>query len=157
MNFANVLIVDDEPLARQTIAEWLKEKHFHVFEAESGRQAMETMYKNNVDIVISDMVMPEMNGLQLLRSARAAMVDTPFLVVTGFPSHSAAIKVMQAGASDYLVKPFSPDELLHRVHRALMQKNLDKPHASAKGIILGTAISVVLWVLIIWAFSTLLW
>jgi DNA-binding NtrC family response regulator len=156
MNCATVLIVDDEPFARQAIAEWLREKNFHVFEADSGTQAMERIQEDNMDIVISDMVMPGMDGLQFLKKAKAAKVDIPFLMDTGYPSHAAAIKVMQEGASDYLAKPFTPEELMHRVNRTLMLKALDKPLASVSGIILGAALSAVMWMLIIGALSSLL-
>ena len=156
MNCAKVLIVDDEPFARQTIAEWLRGKNFHVIEAESGPQAMERIQKDNMDIVISDMVMPGMDGLQLLKQAKAIKADVSFLMVTGYPSHADAIKVMQEGASDYLAKPFTPEELTHRVSRALKLKSLDQPLASARGIILGAAISAVMWMLIMGALSALL-
>jgi DNA-binding response OmpR family regulator len=151
MNCAKVLIVDDEPFARQTIAEWLRRKNFHVFEAESGAQAMERIQNDNMDIVISDMVMPGMDGFQLLRKARAAKADVPFLMVTGYPSQAAAIKVMQEGASDYLAKPFTPEELMHRVSRTLQLRSLDQPLASARGVILWSAISAVIWMFIIGA------
>jgi DNA-binding NtrC family response regulator len=156
MNCAKVLIVDDEPFARQTIAEWLRGKNFNVFEAESGPQAMERIQKDNMDIVISDMVMPGMDGLQLLKKAKAAKADVSFLMITGYPSRATAIKVMQEGASDYLAKPFTPEELMHRVSRTLMLKALDKPLGSARGIFLGAAISAVMWMLIIGALSALL-
>ena len=85
MNCAKVLIVDDEPFARQTIAEWLRGKNFNVFEAESGPQAMERIQKDNMDIVISDMVMPGMDGLQLLKKAKATKADVSFPHGYGVP------------------------------------------------------------------------
>jgi len=63
---ASVLIVDDEPSVRQTLSEWMRKKNFHVFEAEGGRQAMEMIQRDDPDIVISDVVMPGINGIQLL-------------------------------------------------------------------------------------------
>lgn len=154
MSYARVLVVDDEPFARQTLSEWLREMKFHVFEAEGGRQAMEKIRKDAPDIVISDMVMPEMDGLQLLKEAKTVKADVPFLMVTGYPSNSVAVKVMQQGAADYLAKPFTPEELTRRVNRALLQKSLDRPHAPAKGMILGAAISTVLWAIMIRAISS---
>jgi DNA-binding NtrC family response regulator len=156
MNPARVLIVDDEPFARQALSEWLRKEDFHVLEADDGLQAMERIRRNEPDIVISDMVMPGMDGLQLLKEARALKADIPFLMVTGYPSRSTAVKVMQQGASDYLVKPFTPEELTRRVDRTLLQKSLGRPHAAAKGIILGAALCAILWALIIRAFSVFL-
>jgi len=145
MSHARVLVVDDEPFARQTISEWLRAMDFHVFEADGGRQAMESIRNDEPDVVISDMVMPGMDGLQLLKESRTLSVDVPFVMVTGYPSHNTAVKVMQQGASDFLAKPFTPEELTRRVNRALLQKTVIKSLAPAKGFILGAAISIILW------------
>jgi|WetSurMetagenome_2_1015567.scaffolds.fasta_scaffold627372_1 DNA-binding NtrC family response regulator len=155
MQHARVLIVDDEPLVRQVLSAWLRRKHFHVVEAEGGRQAMEMIRKDEPDLVISDMVMPGMDGLQLLKEARAVSAVVPFLMVTGYPSASNASEAIKQGAQDYLAKPFKPEELTRRVNRMLLNKSVARPHAPAKGIILGTAISAILWALTIGALYAL--
>jgi DNA-binding NtrC family response regulator len=116
---ASVLIVDDEPSVRQTLSEWMRKKNFHVFEAEGGRQAMEMIRRDDPDIVISDVVMPGMDGIQLLKEAKAVRADIPFLMISGYPSYSTAADIMKYKASDYLPKPFTPDELVSRVSRTL--------------------------------------
>jgi len=148
---ASVLIVDDEPSVRQTLSEWMRKKNFHVFEAEGGRQAMEMIQRDDPDIVISDVVMPGMNGIQLLKEAKAVKADTPFLMISGYPSRSTAVDIMKYGASDYLPKPFTPEELVNRVSRTLRLKALCKPLDPARGIILGAVISTTMWMLIIGA------
>jgi len=148
---ASVLIVDDEPSVRQTLSEWMRKKNFHVFEAESGRQAMEMIQRDDPDIVISDVVMPGMDGIQLLKAAKAVKADTPFLMISGYPSRSTAVDIMKYGASDYLPKPFTPEELVNRVSRTLRLKALCKPLDPARGIILGVVISTTMWMLIIGA------
>ena len=115
---ASVLIVDDEPSVRQTLSEWMRKKNFHVFEAEGGRQAMEMIQRDDPDIVISDVVMPGMDGIQLLKEAKAVKADIPFLMISGYPSRSTAVDIMKYGASDYLSKPFTPEELVNRVNPA---------------------------------------
>ena len=155
MSHAKILVVDDEPFARQTLSEWLREMDFHVFEAESGRQAMETIRRDEPDIVISDVVMPGMDGIQLLREAKAVKADIPFLMISGYPSNSTALNAMKHGASDFLPKPFTPEVLTRRVSRAIRLSALDKPLAPVKGMILGSAISVVLWALTILALTGL--
>ena len=70
MTQASVLIVDDDPFARQTLSEWLRRKNFSVIEAENGWQAMERIRKNYLDIVISDVVMPVMDGIQFLERSQ---------------------------------------------------------------------------------------
>ena len=152
---ASVLIVDDEPSVRQTLSEWMRKKNFHVFEAEGGRQAMEMIRRDDPDIVISDVVMPGMDGIQLLKEAKAVRADIPFLMISGYPSCSTAVDIMKYGASDYLPKPFTPEDLVNRVIRTLNLKALSKPLAPARGIILGAAISTAMWVLIIGAMLAL--
>jgi DNA-binding NtrC family response regulator len=153
MNPARVLVVDDEPFARLAYSEWLRKKNFHVIEAKGGQEAIERIRRDTPDIVISDMVMPGMDGLQLLKEARTHKADIPFLMITGFASHSTAVKVLQQGASDFLAKPFKPEELAERVRRTLLESSRNKPLASAKGMILGGAISAILWGLIVRALS----
>lgn len=152
---ASVLIVDDEPSVRQTLSEWMRKKNFHVFEAEGGRQAMEMIQRDDPDIVISDVVMPGMDGIQLLKEAKAVKADTPFLMISGYPSRSTAVDIMKYGASDYLPKPFTPEELVNRVSRTLRLKALCKPLDPARGIILGAVISTAMWMLIIGAILAL--
>ncbi len=153
---ANVLIVDDEPLVRQTLSEWMRRMNFHVFEAEGGRQAMERIRRDEPDIVISDVVMPGMDGIQLLKEARAIKADVSFLMISGYPSHSTAVDLMNHGASDYLPKPFTPEELTQRVNRTLLQKSASRQLAPAKGIILGAALSTIVWALVIGTIATML-
>lgn len=156
MGLARILVVDDEPFSRQTLSECLRAMNYHVFEADGGRQAMESLRQDEPDVVISDMVMPGMDGLQLLKEAKALRADVPFVMVTGFPSHSTAVKVMQQGASDFLAKPFTTEDLIRRVNRALLQKAVIKSLATAKGFILGAAISIILWALIILTLEAML-
>jgi len=153
MSQASVLVVDDEPCARDTLSEWLRIKNFRVIEADGGRQAMERIVRDEPDIVISDIVMPEMDGLQMLKKSKSIGVDVPFLMISGYPSTSAAVKAMKCGASDYLAKPFTPEELIRRVNQTLLQKSADSAFATIRGMVLGGVLSVTLWGLIILAYT----
>jgi DNA-binding NtrC family response regulator len=157
MTQASVLIVDDEPFARQTLSEWFRRMNFRVIEADGGRQAMERIRKDEPDIIVSDMVMPGMDGLQLLEESKTIRADVPFLMVTGYPSPSAAVNAIKHGASDYLAKPFTPEELTRRVNRSLLQKSAGSAFATARGMALGAALSAMLWVLVIGAIATMLY
>jgi two-component system C4-dicarboxylate transport response regulator DctD len=156
MTQASVLIVDDEPSVRETLSEWLKRKNFRVLETENGRQALEKIRLEDLDMVIADVVMPVMNGIDLLKQAKVVNADIPFLMISGYPAYGTAVNTMQLGASDYLQKPFTPEEFSRRVSHALRLKALSKPFAAAKGILFGAALATVLWVLIIWALAALL-
>lgn len=155
MTQASVLIVDDEPSVRQTLSEWMRNQNFHVLEAEGGRQAMEMIRRRDPDLVISDVVMPGMDGIQLLRQTRAVKMEVPFLMISGYPSHATAVDIMKLGASDYLPKPFSLEELTRRVDHILKSKSLARPLAPIEGAILAAVVSTTLWILILWAVSAL--
>ena len=116
---------------------------------------MEMIRRGDPDIVISDVVMPGMDGIQLLKEAKAVKADIPFLMISGYPSCSTAVDIMNCGASDYLPKPFTPSELARRVSCMLRSKALSKPLAPSKGIILGAVISTSMWMLIIGALFVL--
>lgn len=151
MNQATALIVDDEPLARQTFSEWLRKSNCRVFEAESGPQALDIIRMEDLDIVVCDVIMPGMNGIELLRRSKVVKADLPFIMISGYLSRSTAMNVMKIGASDYLPKPFSAEVLTHRVRRIIETNALSKPLAPAKSIILGAVISIITWILIAWA------
>ncbi len=153
---ASVLVVDDEPFSRQILSAWLRIKNFHVIEADGGRQAMERIVRDKPDIVISDMVMPGMDGFQLLEESRPIRADAPFLMISGYPSTSAAVKAMKCGAADYLAKPFTPEELTRRVNKALLQKSAGSALAATRGMVMGAALSAIVWGLIILALAAFL-
>jgi len=151
MNQATALIVDDEPSARHTFSEWLRRSNCRVFEAETGQQALDIIRTEDLDIVVCDIIMPGMNGADLLRKSKAVKADLPFIMISGCLSHSTAMNVLKLGASDYLPKPFPPDVLAHRVSRIIEMNALSKPLAPSKSIMPRVVISTVMWMLIAWA------
>ncbi len=116
---------------------------------------MERIVRDEPDIVISDMVMPGMDGFQLLEKSKHIRADVPFLMISGYPSTSAAVKAMKYGAADYLAKPFTPEELTRRVNQALLQKSAGSALAATRGMVMGAALSATLWGLIILALAAL--
>jgi DNA-binding response OmpR family regulator len=109
----------------------------------------EKIRRNAPDVVVSDIVMPGMDGVELLNEARAAGMNVPFLMISGFPSHLDAVKVMKQGALDYLAKPFHPETLTRRIRCLLLDESAARSLVSIKGIMMGTAISAILWACII--------
>jgi two-component system response regulator MprA len=118
----NVLVVDDEPTLRDALERALRAEGYHVSTAADGGAALERMASDRPDLVVLDVLMPVMDGLEVARSLRAAGDRTPILVLTARDSVSDRVEGLDAGADDYLVKPFALDELLARI-RALLRRS----------------------------------
>ncbi len=124
MDQATILVVDDELFFRQLYRDLLSETGHKVEVYDSGDEAISRMSTGDVDLVLTDMVMPGRCGLEVLRAARA-LVDPPeVILVTGHASLESAIHALKNGARDYLVKPFNPEELKHLVKTCLEQRRL---------------------------------
>ena len=114
-----VLVVDDEPHMRRVLEIMLHQAGHEVFAAGNGREALEILRGNPVDLVITDMRMPEMDGIALLTRLRADGVDVPVIVITAHGSVESAVEAMKRGASDYILRPFDIDALELVIARAL--------------------------------------
>ncbi len=114
-----VLLVDDEPNALKALKALLEGERFRVRTAANGRAALERLAESAPDVLVTDLKMPELGGLELLRRAKAADEDLPVLVVTAFSEVDTAIAAMKAGALHYLQKPVRVDELVVLIERAL--------------------------------------
>jgi DNA-binding NtrC family response regulator len=117
-----LLVVDDEAPVRFTLNEVLSEHGYGVIACASGEEALARL--DAADVLITDLVMPHMTGLELMRAARAKRPHLPVLVLTARGSERAAVEVMKAGAEDYLSKPFDVDELLLSVQRCVETQRL---------------------------------
>jgi two-component system response regulator HydG len=114
-----VLIVDDEPAARAALNALLSGAGYHVEQAGDGVAAQEVLAGGPVDIVVTDLDMPRMGGMELLGRLREETPDTPVIVLTSSADLSSAVAAMRAGAEDYLAKPVDFDALLIAIERAL--------------------------------------
>ena len=124
MDQATILVVDDELFFRQLYRDLLSESGHKVEVYDSGDEAISRMEAGDVDLILTDMVMPGRCGLEVLRAARG-LVDPPeVILVTGHASLESAIHALKNGARDYLVKPFNPEELKHLVRTCLEQRRL---------------------------------
>lgn len=124
-----VLVVDDEPDLREVCVEFLKNMNVDAHQAENGKQGLEVIKKINPDVVITDINMPVMSGLELMSSAREHGFMTPFIVVTGFGDRDTMRKAWHLGATDFLDKPINPRHLMEVVKAALeigAQPNLQR-------------------------------
>jgi DNA-binding NtrC family response regulator len=109
------MVIDDEPAIRQVLMAHLTRAGYSVCQAANGLQAFERLAKGDIDVAICDIKMPDISGIELVRRTRAANIDTNFIMMTAFASVDTAIEAIQAGASDYMIKPVRNEEVLHRL------------------------------------------
>ena len=121
-----VLVVDDEPRMCDSLQVLLGDQGYEVFTANTGYQAMDFLSKDAFDVVLMDMVIPDINGYQLMDYINNKVPDPCVIVITGHASVDSAIGALRKGAYDYLRKPFEFDELLKTVQNALSQKKLKR-------------------------------
>jgi two-component system response regulator PilR (NtrC family) len=123
---ANVLVVDDEQSMRDFLAILLKKEGHEVTLAENGAAALKAVQSEIFDLVISDVKMPGMSGIDLLKSIKEFSPETIVVLVTAFAAAESAVEAMKLGASDYIIKPFKVDELKLVVGNSLERRNLKK-------------------------------
>ena len=119
-----ILVVDDEEAIREVISTLLDAQGFRCTTCVNGKVGLETFRKDSYDLVLSDIVMPEMDGLKLLAELRMADPDVPAIMVTAMHDISIALEAIRAGAYDYILKPFEKDQLYLSVRRALEHRRL---------------------------------
>ncbi len=123
-NAVKCLVVDDEPRLRRVLVRLLEGEGFTCSEASSGTEALELMHHHQVPLVISDLRMPQMDGVTLLREILSRWPDTAVIVVTAVAEVESAVACLQLGALDYVAKPFHLDEVRARVMQALDKRRL---------------------------------
>ncbi len=117
---ARVVVVDDDPAVRDILSRALSGS-FHVETAPDGRTALERLRTSPHELLIVDLRLPDLDGLSLIREARRTQQDLQVVVITGFPSESAAIAAINLGVNGYLTKPFGPREVVAVANRALQR------------------------------------
>lgn len=130
---AKVLLVDDEPNIIEVLEIVLRDEGMEVLKASSAKDALDLLRKTEVDIVISDIRMPGISGVELLKEAKQLAPEAVFILITAYASTETAIDALQHGAYDYLTKPFKMEELLNIVRHSLEKKTLKNEVASLKG------------------------
>jgi two-component system response regulator HydG len=121
---ARILVVDDEPSARSGLEKLLRQDGYEVDAASEGAIALGIASERPPDVVVTDLKMPKMDGIELLRKLREQDPDLPVIVVTAFGDVSSAVGAMRAGAEDYLTKPVDFDALALAIERALERRDL---------------------------------
>ena len=121
---SNCLVVDDEPKVRQILLQLMRSEGFQCVEAENGFEALEYLVRLPITLVLTDMEMPKMGGIELLRMLRSKYPDVAVIMITGNTDVETAVGALSLGAMDYIVKPFQLEEVRARVHQALERRRL---------------------------------
>jgi len=119
---ANILIVDDEAVVRHSHLRSLEGSDCNARSAEGGRQAIQLMEEYPVDVVLLDLRMPDLDGMDVLRTIKHRWPDSEVVVITGYPSIESAKQALRLGAFNYLTKPLGPDEVIKVANDAMNQK-----------------------------------
>ncbi len=122
---SRILVVDDEESIREFLEIMLKKEGYEVTTAEDGLKAKDVLSKKTFDMVISDMQMPNMTGIELLKHVKESYPDLVFMMITAFGTTETAVDAMKMGAYDYVTKPFKIDEVRLNIANALRSKNLE--------------------------------
>jgi len=122
---SKILVVDDEPAIRDAVGYMLRSNGFGVETAASGEAALDALERERFDVMLLDVMLPRLSGVELCRRVRAAS-DIPILMLTAADAEVDRVVGLEAGADDYVTKPFSTAELLSRVRAILRRRELDR-------------------------------
>jgi len=145
---ANILIVDDDQTIRELLEEFLQELGYEIATAQNGTEALTIINRQDFDCIISDNVMPDMGGVELLGHLKKLNKKIPFLMITGYPTIEIAVEVMKQGAYDYITKPLELEDIRIKVERALHTKGLEKSLKKMSGIAWAIVISIPIWLIL---------
>ncbi|MBE0603745.1 MAG: sigma-54-dependent Fis family transcriptional regulator [Deltaproteobacteria bacterium] len=122
----SILIVDDDAMMRSFLSTVMREEGYAVEEAGNGSRALEALRRSEFDLVVTDLRMPDVSGMEVMREGRTLRPEARWVIVTAYGSIGNAVEAMKAGASDYMTKPFrDPDELRHVVRRVLREADAE--------------------------------
>lgn len=130
-----VLVVDDEALIRDVVKEYLLLDGYEVYEASNGKAAISIVKENNIDLIIMDIMMPEMDGYQALKEIKK-IKDIPSIVLSARGEEFDKLTFFDIGIDDYVTKPFSPKELVARVKAVLKRANQEEDVYKIDGLVL---------------------
>ncbi|MGD1008954.1 MAG: response regulator [Candidatus Aminicenantales bacterium] len=128
-----ILVVDDEDTVCRSIKKALVREEYDIDVALSGEEALKMEAKKKYDVIIVDLMMPGINGMDLLKSLKAVSPAVQVVMITGYPTMKNTLQAMQIGAFDFLPKPFLPYDLRNLVARALAARDKDKGESGTSG------------------------
>jgi two-component system response regulator AtoC len=135
METKRALVVDDEEAMRHMLSLILKREGYEVLTAASGKEALSKVESHLFDFILMDVVMPEMDGLELLGAIKDRKVETTVIMMSAYGSLDTAVEAMKRGAYDYISKPFKPDEILLALRKAEERETLRKENANLRQVV----------------------
>jgi len=144
----HILIVDDEKSMRDFLKEYLNEYGYEVTCAANGQEALQIYQQGHFDVILSDLLMKPMDGLELLNNIKEINPNAIFIIITGYPSIKTSIEVIKKGAKDYITKPFNIDEIKVKIERALLERTLQGRLKNTQGIVWALIISIPVWLIL---------
>ena len=131
LNKENILLVDDDVNILELLQRHLQSLNYHTYKAISVKEAIEILKGKSIDLLITDLKMPGVDGLELVKYVSEHYPDIPKLVVTGYPSIDGALEAMKSGVMDYLTKPFTKEELKKAVMKSFELKPIKKTQSES--------------------------
>ena len=123
---AKILVIDDEPMVCKS-CEKIFEDNYDVTITMSGREGLDRLLQEDFDLVIVDLKMPDMDGMELVKIIKQKRPNTEVVIMTGYSTVETAVEGMKLGAAEFISKPFTPDEMLTAVEEVLKEKERDIP------------------------------
>lgn len=131
METKKALVIDDEQIVLDSVSKILTDEHYSVEVSLSGRGGRDMALEKNYDIILTDIRMPDMGGMRVLRDIKRAKPALPVVIITGYATVRSAVQAMKLGAADYIEKPFTPDQLLKAIASALDMAATQPPEDQA--------------------------
>ncbi len=126
MNNKKILVIDDEAIVRVSCERVLKPEGYHVVVTPKGTEAIGMLENEQFDLVLTDLKMPDMDGLEVLKTIKSKWPDMIVIIITGYGTISTAVQAMKLGAYEYIEKPFTPEDILNAVNKALAEHLKDE-------------------------------
>ena len=123
MEHPSILVVDDELLIRDLLYDFFQDQGWDIAVAESGEQALKILQEKKVDVLLTDLRMPAMDGMALTGQVRKSFPGLPVVIMTGYPSIESAVSALRNKVADYITKPFNVNELYKRVESHLPRED----------------------------------
>lgn len=152
-----VLVVEDDQDVRDLLIETLESWGYEPVAAENGKMGLEKFESSSFSLIITDIRMPVMDGVNMLKAIREKNSRIPIIVITGYPSVDSAVESLEEGADYYIVKPIKLDDLRAKVHKSFERHEILEALVTSKSVGIALALSIPLWILLGLFLSRLIW